>query len=216
MAAARSAPRKPASQLLDSMASTGGVVVYALFRKKTGSARGLHRRRAYVVVGLHVAFQSGVPWRIRFEPCAVHATASQVCKAIQASFPRELAYSNRNLTYLNHCAPTFFPTLGLPTTTAATTMSLHTFPTQQLQFISYEGPPEPKQSKYSKKMPVKEDMCSDHDGIRNTKPRPNAGQEGRGNSTCTPSGAEVIDLTHSSKRPRSEQRIVCSLALHKN
>ncbi|PVH91141.1 hypothetical protein DM02DRAFT_368167 [Periconia macrospinosa] len=83
-------------------------------------------------------------------------------------------------------------------------MSLHTFPTQQLQFISYEGPPEPKQSKYSKKTPVKQDMCSDHDGILNTKPRPNAGQGSRGNSTCTPSGAEVIDLTHSINEPNRQ------------
>ncbi|PVH95546.1 hypothetical protein DM02DRAFT_147561, partial [Periconia macrospinosa] len=184
MAAARSAPRKPASQLLDSMASTGGVVVYTLFRKKTGPARGLHRHRDYAAVGLHVAFQSGVPWRTRFEPCAVHATASQKFD-------------------LNHRTPTFFPTLGLPTTTAATTMSLHTFPTQQLQFISYEGPPEPKQSKYAKKTPVNEDMCSDHDGILNTKPRPNAGQ-GRVDSTCTPSGANVIDLTHSINEPNRQ------------
>ncbi|PVH91365.1 hypothetical protein DM02DRAFT_347086 [Periconia macrospinosa] len=49
-------------------------------------------------------------------------------------------------------------------------------------------------------------MRSNYDGVLNTKPRPNAGQEGRGNSTCTPSGAEVIDLTHLINEPNQPNR----------
>jgi hypothetical protein len=89
------------------------------------------------------------------------------CRLLPAGAPNTFKPAFRELidaAYLNYGASAFLAPLDLPeAATAATTMSFDSFPTQNFQFVPYNGPLKPKPTqrrKHTKLMPSNHRKCT--------------------------------------------------------
>jgi hypothetical protein len=124
------------------MTSISRLATHSLVWRKGGFMRGPHRHQHDAAARLLIRLNTLHPWNLRFGRRLAPTAACWSVKDIQATFPRRLGSKRGTFAYLNHGASAF---LAIPVPiTAATTMSMNCFPTQNFQFMNHSGPPKPK------------------------------------------------------------------------
>jgi hypothetical protein len=140
--------------------------------------RGPHRHQHDAAAQLLIRLNTVHPWGLRFERRLGPTAPCWSAEDIQASFPRRLESKRGTFAYLNHGASAFLAKPA-PTTTAATTMSLNSFPTQNFQFVNQSGPPKPKLTRrreHTKTMPSEEHNYLELDESPSTTPALTSGR----------------------------------------